>query len=289
MKTKGFHRILLATDGSAQAAAAVAVTASFAHASSATVRAVHVWSLEVHHRKGVWDVEMLSEAEKLIDETTERLRAAGVVAEGTISRADSQHVAIAVAEAARAFEADLVVVGSRGLSDWQSMRKHSVSHQLLSALDCPLLIVRDQKPASVHDAERVVLAIAGGDDVTAATRAAIAAASAPGSKVLVVHVPQAVVGVQGLAYVEPDEEIAETLKRATGMLEDAGVASEAMVAHPGPVAQVVAETAAGWRADVIVIGSSRMGDLGSLLLGSVTHDLLRVATQPVLVAERMKP
>jgi nucleotide-binding universal stress UspA family protein len=288
MQTKGFHRILLATDGSAQAGAAVAVTASFAHASSAAVRAVHVWSLEVHHRKGVWDIEMLSEAEKLIGETTGRLRSAGVVAEGTISRADSQHVAIAVADAARAFEADLVVVGSRGLSDWQSMRKHSVSHQLLSALDCPLLIVRDQKPEAVHDAERVVLAIAGGDDVTVATRAAIAAASAPGSRVLVVHVPQAIVSVQGLAYVEPDAEIAETLKRATAMLEGAGVAAEVMVAQPGPVAQVVAATAAGWKADVIVIGSSRMGDLGSLLLGSVTHDLLRVAKQPVLVAERTK-
>ncbi len=288
MKTEGFHRILLATDGSAQSAAAVAVTASFAHASSAAVRAVHVWSLEVHHTKGVWDVEMLSEAEKLIDETTERLRAAGVEAEGTISRADSQHVAAAVAEAAREFEADLVVVGSRGLSDWQSMRKHSVSHQLLSALDCPLLIVRDQKPASIHDAQRVLLAIAGGGDVVPGAHAAISVASAPGSQVLVVHVPQAVIGVQGIAYVEPDDEIAETLKSATTVLEGAGVPTETMVARAGPVAQVVAETAAGWRADVIVIGSSRMGDLGSLLLGSVTHDLLRVAKQPVLVAERTR-
>lgn len=289
MKTKGFHRILLATDGSAQAAAAVAVAASFAHASSAAVRVVHVWSMEVHHRNGVWDVEMLSEAEKLIAETTSSLRAAGVEAEGTISRADSQHVAMAVAGAVRDFEADLVVVGSRGLSDWQSMRKHSVSHQLLGTVDCPLLVVRDQKPGSVHDAQRVLLAVAGGDDVVAATRAAIAAASAPGSLVLVVHVPQAVIGVQGLAYVEPDAEIADTLRRATAILREAGVTVETMVAQAGPVAQVVAETAAAWRADVIVIGSSRMGDLGSLLLGSVTHDLLRIAKQPVLVTERLKP
>jgi len=288
MKTQGFRRILLATDGSAQAAAAVAVAASFAHASAAAVRVVHVWNLEVHHRQGVWDVEVISEAEKLINETIKQLRDAGVEADGAISRADTQHVAAAVTEAAYDFGADLVVVGSRGLSDWQSMRKHSVSHQLLSALDCPLLIVRDQKQPSVHDAQRIVLAVAGGDDVVPGTRAAIAAAAAPGSQVLVVHVPQAVIGVQGMAYVEPDEEIAVCLKRATAMLADAGVAAESMVAQAGPVAQVVAETAAGWRADVIVIGSSRMGDLGSLLLGSVSHDLLRVAKQPVLVAERFK-
>ena len=288
METKGFHRILLATDGSAQAAAAVAVTASFAHASGAAVRVVHVWNLEVHHRQDSWDIEMLGEAEKLIDETINQLRAAGIQAEGTISQADSHHVSAAVAQAARDLQADLVVVGSRGLSDWQSMRKHSVSHQLISALDCPLLIVRDKAPVSVHDAQRVVLAIAGGDDVVAGTRAAIAAASAPGSRVLVVHVVQAVIGVQGMAYVETQDEVAETLKRATTMLAEAGVAAEAVAAEPGAVAHVVAETAAGWKADVIVIGSSRMGDVASLLLGSVTHDLLRVATQPVLVAERIK-
>ncbi|MGA8923775.1 MAG: universal stress protein, partial [Candidatus Dormiibacterota bacterium] len=69
MSNQGFGRILLATDGSAQAKAAVGVTSSFARASSAAVRVVHVWNLEVHHRHGVWDVEMRSEAESLLGET----------------------------------------------------------------------------------------------------------------------------------------------------------------------------------------------------------------------------
>ena len=48
----------------------------------------------------------------------------------------------------------------------------------------------------------------------------------------------------------------------------------------------VIEVAEKWDADVIVIGSGRMGDLASLLLGSVTHSLLRSSDRPVLVAER---
>jgi nucleotide-binding universal stress UspA family protein len=288
MSNQGFDRILLATDGSDQAKAAVAVTSSFARASSATVRVVHVWNLEVHHRHGVWDVEMRGEAEKLLSETVGQLRAAGIEADGQISRADAGHVASAIAESAREFEADLVVVGSRGLPDWQAMIQHSTSHQLLGSVDAPVLIVRGPAPEPHHEPPRVLLAIAGGDDLLPGVRAAIAAASAPGATVLVVHVAQAIVGIQGIAYVEPDEEIHETIEKATALLKEAGVEVSSMVGHEGPVAKVVAEIAAKWEADLVVVGGSRMGDLGSLMLGSVTHDLLRATARPVLVAERIR-
>ena len=55
----------------------------------------------------------------------------------------------------------------------------------------------------------------------------------------------------------------------------------------GPVAKAVAETAKDWNADLIVIGSSRMRDIASLFLGSVSHDLLHMTDRPVLVAERV--
>lgn len=288
MKNHGFARILLATDGSDQAKAAVAVASRFALASSATVRVLHVWSLEVHHRDGVWDVEMRSEAEQLLGETIERLRAAGIRAQGQISRADARHVAAAIAEAAREFEADLVVVGSRGLPDWKAIIQHSTSHQLLGAVDAPVLIVREQAPEPHHDSPRVLLAVAGGDDLAPGVRAAIAAAAAPGAEVLVVHVAQAVIGIQGMAYVEPDEEIRGTIDTACALLKEAGIKAESMVLNEGPVARAVAEVADRWQADVIVVGGSRMGDLGSLMLGSVTHDLLRATVRPILVAERIR-
>jgi nucleotide-binding universal stress UspA family protein len=288
MRNQRFSRILLATDGSDQANAAVAVTSSFARASSAAVRVVHVWNLEVHHRHGVWDVEMRAEAEKLINETVERLRAAGVEAEGLISRADAGHVAAAIAEAAREFEADLVVVGSRGLPDWQAMVQHSTSHQLLGSVDVPVLIVRGQSPAPHHEPPRILLAIAGGNDILPGVRAAIGAAATPGSEVMVVHVAQEIVGIQGFAFLEPDEEIHHAIEQATSLLKEAGIAVSSMVGHEGPVAKVVAEIAASWEADLIVVGGSRVGDLGSLMLGSVTHDLLRATERPVLVAERIR-
>lgn len=284
--TKRFERILLATDGSDASQAAVDATIAIAKSPNAKVRVAHVWNLEVHHRHGYWDVEMRNEAEKLVDATVERLLKAGVIAEREIDRADSKHVAAAIALSARDFKADLVVLGSRGLSDWQSMTRHSVSHELLCAVDCPLLIVRGWAAGSPSRVSKIVLAIAGGDDVAPAARAAVAVAG-PDASVMVVHVAQAIIGAQGFAYVETDDEIRETMARASELLVDAGVNVRAMVAHEGPVAKAVAAIAADWNADLIVVGSSRMGDVGSLFLGSVSHDLLHMADRPVLVAERI--
>ena len=284
---KGFKRILLATDSSEQSEAAADAAITLALASSGEVRVLHVWNLEVHHRHGSWDVEVRSEAEQLVDAIVSRLRAAGVRADREISRAESTHVAGAVAGAARDFKADLVILGSRGLSDWQSMFKHSVSHQLLCAVDCPMLVVRGWSVGASGVALRVLLAIAGGDDIATGVRAAVAAAAAPGSKVLVVHVKQALIGAQGFAYVEPEDEVGATMATAIKLVSEAGVSAEGLVAHSGPVADVVAQIASNWHADLIVTGSSRMGDLGSLVLGSVSHDLLHSTDRPVLIAERI--
>ena len=287
MKNKIVRRILVATDGSEAAQAAVSLAASFARPSGASVEVVHVWNLEVRRRHGVWDIETRSEARELVESTVDQLCGLDLDAQGDILDADSGHIAEALAGAARWYDADLIVVGSRGLSDWQSLVwAHSVSHQLLTKVDCPVLIVRGPSPASGYQSKRVLLAIAGGDDIEPGVAAAVAAAGVPGSEVLVLHVSQSFYGAQGLAYVEPDQEIQETLARATTLLADAGVSANAIVAPSGPVAQTVIETAAKWGADIIVIGSSRMGDLGSLLLGSVTHSLLRSSDRPVLVAER---
>lgn len=288
MKDQGFRSIVLATDGSEQADAAVGVAASFAEISDASVHVVHVWNLEVHHRHGVWDVETRSEAERLITDTVKRLRARGVEADGDIVRADKTHVADAVAEAARRFSADLLVVGSRGLSDWQSITGYSVTHHLLTSLDCPILVVKGATESATHAPRRVLVAVAGGDDVEPATRAAIAAASERGSIVKVVHVAQALVGAMGFAYVEDDAEIEATLERATAAVRAASINCEQLLTEPGPVARTLADVATTWNADLIVIGSSRMSDLGSLVFGSVTHGLLKVTDRPVLVAERIR-
>ncbi len=286
MQMKRFERILLATDGSEQSQVAVDAAIAIATSPTVKVRVSHVWNLEVHHRHGHWDLELRSEAEKLVDATVMRLFKAGVIAERQIIRADSNHVAAAIAVEAKEFEADIVVIGSRGLSDWHSLTQHSVSHQVLSAVDCPVLIVRSLPAGAPINTSKILVAIAGGDDLGPAVRAAVAVSQSE-SSVMVVHVAQAIFGLEGFAYIESADEIHETMAKATALVSDSGLNVQGLVAHQGPVAEAVAEIATNWNADLIVIGSSRMGDIGSLFLGSVSHDLLHLTDRPVLIAERV--
>src|SRR4029077_4654999 len=99
---------------SEQSQAAVDATIAIAKSPTVVVRVAHVWNLEVHHRHGHWDIEVRSEASKLLDRTVERLFKAGVVAEPEIIRADSGHVAAAIAIAGGSFAPDGIVIGARG-------------------------------------------------------------------------------------------------------------------------------------------------------------------------------
>lgn len=271
-----FQRILLATDGSIASRAAVDATIAIAQSPTVTVRVAHVWNLEVHHRHEHHDVEVRTEAERLVDATVERLFRAGVMAEREICRADNEHVAAAIACAAKAFGADLVVIGSRGLSDWQSLTQHSAGQQMLCWLDCPVLMVRAREPGAPITRSKVLLAITNGDDLEPGVQAAVAVGSTDAS-VMVAHVAQSIFALHGFAYLESGDEIRETMAQTCKLLGDAGVRVQGVVAHHGSVTTAVAEIARDWNADVIVIGSSRMGDIGSLFLGSVSQDLLHLA------------
>lgn len=256
--------------------AAVDATIAMAKSPTATVRVAHVWNLEVHHRHEHRDVEVRTEAERLVDATVERLFRAGVMAEREICRADSKHVAAAIACAAKAFGADLVVIGSSGLSDWQSLTQHSGRHQMLCGLDCPVLMVRARDIGSSLTSSKVLLAITNGDDLEPGVQAAVAVGNTDAS-VMVAHVAQSIFALHGFAYLESGDEIRETMTQTCKLLGDAGVKVQGVVAHQGSVTKAVAEIARDWNADVIVIGSSRMGDIGSLFLGSVSQDLLHLA------------
>jgi nucleotide-binding universal stress UspA family protein len=77
------------------------------------------------------------------------------------------------------------------------------------------------------------------------------------------------------------------LADAVGQARDAGFEAEAkLVANPGDstdLACAIAGIAAGTAASMIVVGSRGRSSISGAVLGSVSHNLIKYATVPILV------
>ena len=131
------ERILVAFDGSDHAKKALDAAAELAKYSDGEVHVLHV------HESGVMaPVETPGESSDLVDGAVEELRAAGVKASGDAIQARSGSAAPAILDAAKAFDSSLIVMGTRGLSDFSGLLVGSMAHKVIHHAECPVLVVR---------------------------------------------------------------------------------------------------------------------------------------------------
>ncbi len=138
-----FNHIVLGIDGSAHSGKATEVTAELAKAIGSEVLVLHVLE-RIAASKGApaTDLEMPRDAVSLAEEAAARLQKDGIKAAGKVVTAPSGRVAPEILAAAEEFNADLIVVGTRGLSDFSGLLLGSVSHKLIQHASCPVLVVR---------------------------------------------------------------------------------------------------------------------------------------------------
>ena len=138
-----FDRILLGIDGSDHAAKATEVTAGLAKAVGGEVLVLHVIE-RIAASKGApaTDLEIPRDAASLVEEAGTRLKKDGIRTREKVVTAPSGRVVPEILSAAEESGADLIVVGSRGLSDFSGLLVGSVSHKLIQHADCPVLVVR---------------------------------------------------------------------------------------------------------------------------------------------------
>jgi nucleotide-binding universal stress UspA family protein len=65
----------------------------------------------------------------------------------------------------------------------------------------------------------------------------------------------------------------------------AGIKDVELETEEGPIARSIIDRAISYKADLIVIGSRGMGDLGGMLRGGVSHRVETLAKCPVLVVK----
>jgi nucleotide-binding universal stress UspA family protein len=136
-----FHTIVLAIDGSEPSHRATEVAAGLAAGLGSEVIVTHVHEHDAMFAAG-YELETPEESRELVDSTVRRLKDAGVSARGQLVSAVYGRAARVLLETADHEGADVLVMGSRGLSDLAGLVLGSVTHKLLHLARGPVLVVR---------------------------------------------------------------------------------------------------------------------------------------------------
>ncbi|MFB3737614.1 MAG: universal stress protein [Candidatus Velamenicoccus archaeovorus] len=136
-----FEKILLAVDGSEPSRRAVPVAADVARCHGGEVLVLHVREHELTWGADV-DVETSREAADLVDGIVKALKDQDVNVRGEVIRAPLGQTPRVILNVARDEDVDLIVMGTRGLSDWGRLLMGSVAHKVLHLAGCPVLVVR---------------------------------------------------------------------------------------------------------------------------------------------------
>jgi nucleotide-binding universal stress UspA family protein len=293
-------RILLATDGSESAGVGIDLVAGIDWPPGTAIRVIEAIETGPALFGGPWPAIALAEIEALEAEVREAARATVAAACDRLAR-PGLHVASAVVagrpataivEAARAMDADLIVVGSRGHGKIESMLLGSVSSEVVDHAPVPVLLARH---ASI---ERIVLAWDGSASARVAAEIVRTWPIFRGSPIRVVSVADfeipwwtGVAGVESPALMPMYADAAEASRRLhadlardmTRELAAAGLTATAE-AREGDAATELIAGAKAWKADLIVLGTHGRTGLRRLLLGSVARNVLQHSGASILVA-----
>ena len=136
-----FERVVLAVDGSEAAKRAVPVAADIASKYGSEVIAVHVVEQQFG-RAGPIAYDTTEEATRDADDAARSLKDLGVSARAEARAALAGRAAQEIMDVAASEDAGLIVMGSRGMSDWEGLLVGSVAHKVVHLSSVPVLIVR---------------------------------------------------------------------------------------------------------------------------------------------------
>jgi nucleotide-binding universal stress UspA family protein len=137
-----FNKILVAIDASDYSSEALPTAIELARRFGSELHIIHV----VEHDRGraaAFTIETPADATRLVAEAVKQAKAVGLVARGELVDRAAGHVADTIVASAVAGPVDLIVMGSRGLSDAQGFLLGSVTHRVMQLVGIPVLVARE--------------------------------------------------------------------------------------------------------------------------------------------------
>jgi nucleotide-binding universal stress UspA family protein len=283
-------RVIVATDGSAEAKGAVEWARRLPLPNDARYLVVSVVPPPVLPHLSDWETTerqaCVHAAHKAIDEACALL---GASVEGRLAEGDPRE---AIVGAATEWGADLIVLGARGLSAVKEFLLGSVSLGVARHAACPVLVCK----GSPRDVHTVTIAHDGSPGAREALRFVAGLPLPPSTRVRVIGVaepmrypsttPEIVGGAlrAAVADVERERRVAleRTLAPEVAMLRGR-VPTVDLSVSVGPPAPEILRYAEVADSDLLVVGARGLGTMKRLLLGSVSEAVLRHAVCPVLI------
>jgi nucleotide-binding universal stress UspA family protein len=287
-------KILLATDGSQDAASATRAAIDLAARTGSELHVVHAWealppyahpSIAVATDAALYE----REAQNLLFEQLDGLKAAGVEVAG--AHLERGPAAEKIADLADRLGVGLIVLGSRGLGRVKRLLLGSISEGVLRLAPCPVLVMRGGPEA--WPPRSIVV----GEDLSEEAKRAAGIAANIGSlygvSVLLVLVypmiPETIREQSMTAWTVDDEELFrawEHLHVLVGGLEsECGQRPRVSAAKGDPPNVILAAANKGSAPTLIVVGRRGLGAMKRLVLGSVSAAVLTAARGPVLIVK----
>lgn len=208
------------------------------------------------------------------------------------SRIIRGHPAEAIVRTAEKQKSDLIVMGSRGLTDVRAFLLGSVSRKVVMHAGCPVLLIKKHVPAF----RRIVVAMDGSKDAWAGVEYLLRMPLPEVAEITVVSV----VPPLPIDAIEQPQTLAAFLEQlrtpllkkaravatqAAERIQKAGFESGIAVVHGHPSHEIV-KIAEAERADLVVVGSRGLTGTSRFLMGSVSDGIIKYAPCAVLVFRR---
>lgn len=283
-------RIVLATDGSEDAALATRSAVDLSNETGADLHVVHVWqSVPSARFEGFIRAEREREARDLLAVQAEKMVSGG----GTVARVHLRYGSPVdeILDSRDELEADLIVIGSRGLGPVKRLALGSVSEGIAHHAPCPVLVLRGGE--SAWPPERIVIGDDGSETAREAGELAAGIGELFGTRVLLVRIyprlPEMAEAGRALDPRLVEDELRREEKklkeRAVEIEEATGVRPRIRMGVGDPAEDLLAAAGEhGPERALVAVGSRGLGPARRLWLGSVSTKVLRATRGPVLVS-----
>lgn len=272
-------KIVLATDGSEDAALAARAAVDICKKTGSELHLVHVWhDVPTPYAHAMVRTELESQGREVLEEQVKKVEAAG----GTVAGAHLREGRISdeIVKLSGRLGAGLLVVGSRGMGKVKRLLLGSHSEDIVHHCKVPVLVLR--RGENVWPPERVVIGEDSSEDARRAGELAASIGGLFGARGVLVH-------AMPKGSREDAERAEQALREVADRLEGSLGSRPEIRAVPGDPTDVILEAAGENGATLVAVGSRGLSAPQRARLGSTSTKIVRLAPGAVLVCPHPAP